>query len=219
MTIEAAGERRVMVAFATSRALSDHDGSLFRLDMKGADLSFLQTGRAPVLADHMHLVSQLLGVVELGWIEGDHAAAILRFGRSAAARGAWENIAAGVLCNVSMGWRHKAADVERLEDGTFHVRRWWPYEISLCTVPANIEAHARFDVSNAEALAILERKRGDIAAAEAAQRDAALRATEWTIWAAEAATIIAGNSGGCPADVKAVLHRLVVEHLAKLRGG
>ena len=159
LKVDDAHERRALVAFATARVIVDGDASQYRLNIAGADLSFLQSGRAPVLADHVATVANLLGVVETAWLYGDVAAAVIRFGRSAAALDAWENVAAGVLCNVSLGYRHNTADVQLDADGKFIIQRWFPYELSMVPVPANADAHVVQGRTFPEIMALAEAAR------------------------------------------------------------
>lgn len=129
--------RRVVVRFASSAPCWGTDETPAWLDMAGVDLSLLNTGRAPLLLDHNRDFDSLVGVVERAWVEGDAAFAMVRFAGSAPrARRALALVREGVLSNVSMGLyllRETAGDPL-----TANRVRWWrPFEVSLCTVPAD----------------------------------------------------------------------------------
>lgn len=135
------GKRRAIIRFASAAPCWGGDDTPAWLDMAGADLSFLNTGRAPLLLDHCRDVRSLVGVVERAWIEGDAAYALVRFAESTArARQAWNLMRERVLVNVSMGLYLLR---QELTDPLMAARvRWWrPYEVSLCTVPADWTAH------------------------------------------------------------------------------
>lgn len=132
-------KRRAVLRFASAVPGWGYDGTPALLDMAGADLSLLNSGRAPLLLDHCQDFGSVVGVVERAWIEGDAAFAAVRFAGSVArGREAWELVREGVLSNVSMGFsllRVADADPRRCR-----VRWWRPFELSLCAVPADWKA-------------------------------------------------------------------------------
>lgn len=95
----------------------------------GADLSVLNTGRCPVLLDHSTTVRDVVGVIETAWIEGEAVMLLARMGVGASADLAWQNLAAGVWCNVSLG--NSPLEMERRDNGAYIFKRWQPYELSL----------------------------------------------------------------------------------------
>lgn len=210
-------DRRAVLAFATSQSLPDASGVRHQLDMEGCDLSFIASGRAPLLADHRAHLDAVLGVVETVWLEADAACAIVRFGASAAARQAWSDVQSGVLTNVSAGYRiHEA---ETSPDGRhMTVRRWWPYEISLVAVPADISATVRGVMSNAAVAAEAAERQAAFAAAASERRSAALCAPAWRAWTAGAAGTLAEACGGSADLLAPALAALVDQHLAELAG-
>lgn len=131
--------RRVALCFASSAVMDDYTGKPWRLDMAGADLSLLNSGRAPLLSDHYQAVDGMLGVVESAWIDGEQAMAVARFAATPRALEAWTLVRDGFLQNVSMGFiceEPRQYDAEASEI----CRRWRPYEISLVAVPRNWKA-------------------------------------------------------------------------------
>lgn len=134
-------DRRALLIFATPSAFMDGSAPV-HLDMAGADLRWLNTGRAPVLLDHARTTDCVVGVVEAAWIDGHaRACAVVRFGASSRATEAWADVQAGVLCNVSMGYAME--DGAARPDGGLSVRRWQPFELSLCALPKCVDAHVK----------------------------------------------------------------------------
>lgn len=100
------------------------------------DLDFMRSGRAPLLLDHDH--SKPVGVIESVDLDGEsrRLRAKVRFGRSALAREAFDDVVDGIRTNVSIGY-----SIERLERGKdkeeYIARSWRPVEGSLVSVPAD----------------------------------------------------------------------------------
>lgn len=98
------------------------------------DLSRLNQA-APLLFNHQR--DDLLGVVESVRIRSGKGYATVRFGRDERGEWAMQQVADGILVNVSMMYV-----VEKYEEdeksNTVTALRWTPYEISLVTIPADI---------------------------------------------------------------------------------
>lgn len=91
------------------------------------------TSGLPLLFNHDG--GKLIGIVEKVRLTGRRLVGTLRFGKSASARDAWEDVKAGVLKNLSVGYRvHRTRPGE---GGEVLVVRWEPYEASLVGVPAD----------------------------------------------------------------------------------
>src|SRR5690349_20444364 len=89
----------------------------------------------PVLFNHD--MSDLLGVVEEIWLDKDRTArARIRFGKDERGEWAMNQVADGVLVNVSFMYRVFKWE-EDTEADTLTALDWEPYEITLCTVPAD----------------------------------------------------------------------------------
>lgn len=128
---------RVLLHFASHDVIR-RAGHPFRLMMEGADLSLLNSGRAPLLANHERHLDAILGVVEMAWVDATMgcAFAIARFAPTRRGQEAQAMVAAGVLNNCSMGFTMTTAE----DEGASAVQpvTWWrPFEITLCAVPAN----------------------------------------------------------------------------------
>jgi HK97 family phage major capsid protein len=68
--------------------------------------------------------------------------AVVRFGKSARAQEVFADVADGIRTNVSVGYLiHKAILVSETEGvGTYRITDWEPYELTLTSVPADINA-------------------------------------------------------------------------------
>ncbi|WP_424138586.1 hypothetical protein [Roseomonas chloroacetimidivorans] len=130
---------RLLICCAGSSAMVHGEKDHRWLWMPGADLTLLNTGRAPLLLDHRHDVDNLVGVIEKAWTEGEALYAIARFATTERARHARHLVRDGVLRNVSLGLY--AASAPDREYSTARRAYWWrPYEVSLVTVPKDWSA-------------------------------------------------------------------------------
>jgi HK97 family phage major capsid protein len=108
------------------------------------DLSRMNT-HANLLCDHD--IRDVIGVVESVTIGADKKArAIVRFGKSARAEEIFQDVVDGIRKNVSVGYMINEAKLESStksdegkETDTYRITNWTPYEISLVSVPADIE--------------------------------------------------------------------------------
>lgn len=93
---------------------------------------------APVL--WMHDWNDQRGVVVSARIDADGIGrAVVKFSRSPAGEQLFQDIADGIVTKVSVGYSVQAAKlVEEREDvDVYRITSWAPYEISLCSVPAD----------------------------------------------------------------------------------
>lgn len=193
------GPREAVALFATSTHVMDSEGERV-LDMAGGDLSRLNSGRAPLLADHVRSVQGILGVVEAAWLDGERALCRVRFGQTRDAEEAWCLVRDGIASSVSMGFRIHAAEPLG-EAGARRITAWQPYEISLVPLPADWRAQL-LPVADGEAAwqAALQARRDAvdhrIARAEVARLES---------FADAAASTVAERTGLPLADVQDVL--------------
>lgn len=214
--IRPAEDRRALLTFATDRPISDsRPDTTTILDMSGCDLSFLRSGQAPLLADHRAHVDAILGVVEDAFTDDTTAQAVVRFGTSPAARAAWDDVLAGIIMNVSCGLRITGAAPSE-DPQVVRASHWWPYEVSLVAVPADVGARVRGPMSNPAIALDVATFQARMVANGDQRRRAAIRAPAWRAWAATAASSLAAASGASVDSLAPALGRLVDEHLDAL---
>lgn len=214
--IRPAEDRRALLTFATTDPVSDGRPDVsYVLDMNGGDFTFLKSGCAPLLADHRAHLDAILGVIEDAWTDATTAQAIVRFGTSPAAAAAWADVQAGVIANVSVGFRIRGY-APSTDPTVERISHWWPYEISLVAIPANINARVRGPMANADIASYAARTKEMFLAAGRAHRRLAVHAVAWKDWAAIAASSVAAECGTDVDAVAPVLARLVDEHIETL---
>ena len=103
------------------------------------DLTRLRNG-APLLFNHDH--DEYIGVIETATIGADRKGrAVVRFSENEDGEKIWRDVQAGILRNVSVGYRILEVKLtEERENGVdvYTVQRWEPYEVSIVTVPADV---------------------------------------------------------------------------------
>lgn len=86
-----------------------------------------------------HDPGKLVGRVENIRLRGGRLRGRLRFGNSQRARDAWEDVAAGVCVDVSIGYMIEAVEQGRDSEDrvTYTALKWAPLEVSLVSIPAD----------------------------------------------------------------------------------
>jgi hypothetical protein len=119
------------------------------LDMtpRSVRLDRLNSG-ASLLNNHQgRELSNVLGVVERGWIDGTAGRALVRFSEREDVEPIWRDVQAGIIRNVSVGYQvHRWSDPVRGADGeppTYRALDWEPMELSLVAVPFDAGAQVR----------------------------------------------------------------------------
>ena len=105
-------------------------------DSGAADMARLNDA-APLLWNHKR--DEQIGVVERAWIGTDKRGYCeVRFGTSARAEEVLNDIKAGIIRNVSFGYRIlEMAEAKRDGKSTFTATRWLPLEVSCVSIPAD----------------------------------------------------------------------------------
>ena len=102
------------------------------------DLSFLGSGRAPLLLDHDP--RQQIGVIEKTEIGDDRVLrASVRFGKGEFSDGIFSDVVDSVRANISVGYRIDELSKNERSDGTVEFRavKWTPMEASIVAIPAD----------------------------------------------------------------------------------
>ncbi|HIF33365.1 MAG TPA: phage major capsid protein, partial [Planctomycetaceae bacterium] len=132
-------ERRVRIAVSSDVPVERAFGTeVLDHSADAIDLSFLGSGRAPLLLDHD--MTRQIGVVEEVTIDGEarRTRATVRFGKSALANDVFQDVVDGIRSNVSVGYRIDDLSKEERDDGTvFRATRWTPLEVSIVSIPAD----------------------------------------------------------------------------------
>lgn len=130
-------ERSFEFSFSSETAVERWFGDEVLSHDEGAgDFSRLNDA-APLLWNHNR--DEMIGVVEKAWMGADKRGyAKVRFGTSARAEEVLADVRAGIIRNVSFGYRILEM-VEAKRDGksTFTATRWEPLEVSLVSIPAD----------------------------------------------------------------------------------
>lgn len=119
----------------------ERDFGIESIDVTKTDMSFVSSGRAPLLLDHD--TKAQIGVIEKAEIVDGKGRAIARFGKSQLANEVFEDVKSGIRQNISVGYLIKEMDkVEDENDEKSLGRDFFrvgikPLEISMVSVPAD----------------------------------------------------------------------------------
>lgn len=129
-------QRRVKMAVSSEEPVQRSYGmEVLEHSEEAIDLSFLNSGRAPLLLDHDP--ERQIGVVESVDLDGSarRLRATVRFGKGALAREAFDDVLDGIKANVSIGYAINK--LERKDKETYVAKSWRPVEASLVSIPAD----------------------------------------------------------------------------------
>lgn len=127
--------RTLTVAFASETPVDMWYGTEILSMAPGAMRTGVRQLTLPVLFNHCR--DDLLGVVERLWVDTDRVArAVIRFGKDERGEWAMNQADDGVLVNVSFMYRVYRF-IEDTEAETLTAIDWEPYELTLCTMPAD----------------------------------------------------------------------------------
>lgn len=129
--------RRVKIAVSSEEPVERNYGKEI-LDHKdeSVDLSFLKSGRAPLLLDHDP--RQQIGVVEDVTLDGSSRVlrATVRFGKNGMAKEVFDDVTDGIRANISVGY--SVNKMEREGEDSYRVKSWSPMEVSVVSIPADV---------------------------------------------------------------------------------
>ena len=132
-------KRTVRIAISSEEPVERSFGSeILDHDSKAIDLSFLSSGRAPLLLDHDP--EKQIGVVESVELDGQarRLRAKVRFGKGELAREAFSDVVDGIKANISVGYSIGKMDRDRNDKNTYRATSWKPVEASLVSIPADM---------------------------------------------------------------------------------
>lgn len=112
---------------------------------EACDLTRLNGG-APLLDTHFrYSLAGQIGVVERAWLDGKEGRAIVRFSPREEVEPIWNDVRAGIIRNVSVGYEVRKYEVTK-EEGKpdlYRATDWQPHEVSLVPVGADMGAGTR----------------------------------------------------------------------------
>ena len=128
--------RRVKIAVSSEEPVERNFGKeILDHTEKSVDLSFLKSGRAPLLLDHDP--RQQIGVVEDVTLDGSSRVlrATVRFGKNGMAKEVFDDVTDGIRANISVGY--SVNKMEREGEDSYRVKSWSPMEVSVVSIPAD----------------------------------------------------------------------------------
>ncbi len=147
----------IEVVFATSAEVKRQawDGSQFTEILEcspdNVRLERMNAGANLVDSHTTYSIQSILGVVVRAWVENNQCKALVRLSQRAEVAGYVDDIASGIMRNVSVGYLiHQVQTTENTDNNTLTVRitDWEPSEISILSVPADYRAGTRGDKGN-----------------------------------------------------------------------
>ena len=132
-------ERRVQIAMSSEKPVARSFGmEVLDHDPSSIDISFLNSGRAPLLLDHDP--EKQIGIIEEVRIDGSARVmrATVRFGKGVLASEVFNDVVGKIRQNISVGYQVNKMVREDGGDGTvFRVNKWTPIEASIVSLPAD----------------------------------------------------------------------------------
>lgn len=115
-------------------------------DPSHVDMKRLSSGSANFLKDHEGAVDSVIGVIESATIKDGQGFATIRLSEKESAKEIIQDIKAGILKNISVGYYPRKMELIEQKEGAlpvYMVTDWEPAEISLVAIPADPDARTR----------------------------------------------------------------------------
>jgi len=132
-------ERKVRIVMSTENPVERGYGKeVLDHQAESVDMSWIATGRAPLLLDHD--MAQQIGVIESVELDSEErkVRASVRFGRSELAEEIFQDVKDGIRQNISVGYA--VNKMEREGKDTYRVKSWRPMEASVVSIPADSQS-------------------------------------------------------------------------------
>ena len=177
-----AEKRTVQIAISSEEPVERSFGmEVLEHSAEAMDLSFLASGRAPLLLDHDP--EKQIGVIESVELDGNtrRLRAKVRFGKSALADEAFTDVVDGIRANISVGYSIGKLERDPRTPNTYLAKKWRPVEASLVSIPADVTVGVgRSGETSTQTITVISNgepkmSEVDIAAVEANARQAAQR--------------------------------------------
>ena len=130
--------RTIVVAFSSEQSVQRSFGlEVLSHAPQDVDLSFLASGRAPLLLEHDR--EEQIGVIERAAIDADGIGrAVIRFSKGEDGEEIFQDVLDGVRTNISVGYTITGQRIEQDAMGNNIVYcQWKPKEISIVSIPAD----------------------------------------------------------------------------------
>lgn len=139
VAIRAAADGTVTFPLSSETPYLRHDGNEILDHGAGLDLSWLNSGNAPLLDNHDRYsgVRAQIGVITKAWVDARRLYVSVKFSARAEAQAIRQDVIDGILRNVSVGY--EILETVRSGDGkSYTVTKWRPTEASFVPVPADM---------------------------------------------------------------------------------
>ena len=131
--------RTVQIAISSEEPVERSFGTeILDHTAEAIDLSFLASGRAPLLLDHDP--EKQIGVIESVTLDGQsrRLRAQVRFGKGELAREAFSDVVDGIRANISVGYAISKMEKDSRNGDVYRAKSWKPVEASLVSIPADM---------------------------------------------------------------------------------
>lgn len=132
-------DRRVRMAISSEQPVERSFGvEVLDHSPESIDLSFLNSGRAPLLLDHDP--EKQIGVIESVSLDGNtrKLRAVVRFGKGSQASEIYDDVADNIRGNVSIGYQIKKMMRDTNDKSIYRATSWMPLEASIVSIPADV---------------------------------------------------------------------------------
>lgn len=132
-------KRTVQIAISSEEPVERSFGmEVLEHSAEAMDLSFLASGRAPLLLDHDP--EKQIGVIESVELDSNtrRLRARVRFGKGALAVEAFADVLDGIRANISVGYSIGKLERDPKTPNTYLAKKWRPVEASLVSIPADV---------------------------------------------------------------------------------
>lgn len=137
--VRAAADGTVTFPLSSETPYRRYDGDEILDHGDGLDLSWLNSGNAPLLDNHDRYsgVKAQIGVITKAWVEARRLYVSVKFSARAEAQAVRQDVIDGILRNVSVGYEiHET--VRNADRNSYTVTKWRPTEASFVPVPADM---------------------------------------------------------------------------------
>ena len=138
--VEGDDDRRVSISISSEKPVERSFGiEILDHTDRSVDLSFLNSGNAPLLLDHDP--ERQIGVIESVNLDSSarRLRATVRFSKGQLGSEVYDDVRDGIRNNVSIGYKIGRMERDEKAEGgnTYRVRSWTPLEASIVSIPAD----------------------------------------------------------------------------------